>query len=152
FKKKYQMSLNDYIFSKKLWNQILNKNIITDALIETELYEAYFRLKEDKPIWLKLWNFLDLEEDEFDTLVKKATESIENGELNHTGDILHTISMLIYFEEKKLIDFSIDPLISRAILQSKELFNITERMKKIEDFSFGEFSGNHGFFASKIPK
>src|SRR5690606_2951672 len=83
---------------------------------------------------------------------KKATESIENGELNHTGDILHTISMLIYFEEKKLIDFSIDPLISRAILQSKELFNITERMKKIEDFSFGEFSGNHGFFASKIPK
>ena len=47
FKKKYQMSLNDYIFSKKLWNQILNKNIITDALIETELYEAYFRLKED---------------------------------------------------------------------------------------------------------
>lgn len=152
FKEKYQMSLSDYIFTQKLWDEILNKNIISDVIIETELYESYFRLKEDKPIWLKLWNFLDLEEDEFDTLVKKATESIENGELNHTGDILHTISMLIYFEEKKLIDFSIDPLISRAILQSKELFNITERMKKIEDFSFGEFSGNHGLFASKIPK
>src|SRR5690606_33941945 len=49
FKKKYQMSLSDYIFTQKLWDEILNKNIISDVIIETELYESYFRLKEDKP-------------------------------------------------------------------------------------------------------
>ena len=31
FKRKYQMSLNEYIFSKELWDEILNKNIINDS-------------------------------------------------------------------------------------------------------------------------
>lgn len=152
FYKKYQMKLHEYVFSKERWNQILNKNIINNSLINDELYEVHFRLKEDKPIWLKLWDFLDLEVDDFDSLVRKAKESIENGELNHTGDILHTISMLVYFEEKKLIYFSIDPLLTRAIHQWKELFKINERMKKIEFFNFRETSGNYGFFANETPK
>lgn len=152
FYKKYQMGMQGYIFNQKLWDQILNKNIILDETINNELYESYFRLKEDKPIWLKLWDFLDLDEEEFDNLVKQAKESIEKEELKHTTDILHTISMLIYFEEQKLIYFSTDTLLTVAVNQWKKIFNIDERIKKIEDFTFRESSGNYGFFANKIPK
>ena len=152
FKQKYQMSLKDYIFTQKLWDQILNKNIIDDSSINDELYEVHFRLKEDKPLWMKLWDFLDLEEEDFDSLVREAKESIENEEIKHTGDILHTISMLVYFEEKKLIYFSMDLLLTTAIYQWKKLFNINERMKKIESFNFREASGSYGFFATEIPK
>jgi hypothetical protein len=149
---KYNCALKDFVFTRELWNEILNLSILDEQKINDELYEAYFRLKADKPIWLKLWDFLDLDEEQFDSLVNHAKESIENSQLNHTSDILHTISMLVYFEENKLIDFSIDPLLPRAVSQWKNLFSINERMKKIEDFTFREASGNHGFFASKIPK
>lgn len=57
FMNKYNCSLNDFIFSSKLWNGILNLNILDDQRIIDELYEAYFRLQDDKPTWLQLMNF-----------------------------------------------------------------------------------------------
>ena len=69
------MNLNEFVFSKELWSQILNKNIITDALIETELYRAYFRLKEDYPIWLKLWHYLNLTDEEFLNIFKNSNKN-----------------------------------------------------------------------------
>ena len=114
FKRKYQMRLGDYIFTQKLWDQILNKNIIADDLINMNLSEAYFRLKEDKPIWWKLWHYIDLNDKDFYELVKQAKCSIENYELNDVTAILHTISMLVYLSDQKLIHFSIETLIDQA--------------------------------------
>ncbi|OTG62491.1 hypothetical protein B9T29_06770 [Acinetobacter sp. ANC 3903] len=147
FKKKYQMSFNDYIFSKNLWDQILNKNIITDALIEAELYEAYFRLKEDHPVWLKLWHYLNLSDEDFFALVKQAKQSIENSELTDVTDILHTVSMLIFFSEKKLINFSIEPLLDKAINRFKKIVNIDDRYKSISYFDLSEQLGGYGLYA-----
>ena len=83
FQKKYQMRLNEYIFSKDLWNEILNKNIIDDKIIKKELYEKYFRFKEDQPTWYKLWYYLNLSETEFGYLVTDAQKSIEYSKLNN---------------------------------------------------------------------
>ena len=150
FKKKYQMSLNNYIFSKKLWDQILNKNIITDALIETELYEAYFRLKEDHPVWLKLWHYLNLSDEDFSALVKQAKQSIENSELTDITDILHIVSMLVFFSKKKLIHFSIEPLFDKAIYSFKKIVNIDDRYKSINYFDLSEQSGGYGLYARDL--
>lgn len=147
FKQKYQMNLNEFVFSKQLWNQILNKNIIKDALIETELYKAYFRLKEDYPIWLKLWHYLNLTDEDFFALVQQAKESIEKSELTDVTDILHTVSMLIFFSEKKLIHFSIAPLLDKAVTRFKKIINIDDRYKSISCFDLSEQSGGYGLYA-----
>lgn len=152
FKRKYQMSLNEYIFSKELWDEILNKNIINDNSIQEGLYEIYFRLKEEKPTWLQLIDFWDLEATEFDQLVNKAKYEIEKNLNTHTTDILHTISMLIYFKEHNLIHFNIDSLLPLAISQFKKIFNVNDKMRKIEDSSFREYSGQYGFYAKDIPQ
>ncbi|MBP8006059.1 MAG: hypothetical protein KAZ18_04090 [Acinetobacter sp.] len=147
FKQKYQMNLNEFVFSKQLWNQILNKNIITDALIETELYKAYFRLKEDYPIWLKLWHYLNLTDEEFFALVQQAKQRIEKSELTDVTDILHTVSILIFFSEKKLIHFSISPLLDKAVTRFKKIINIDDRYKSISCFDLSEQSGGYGLYA-----
>lgn len=152
FMNKYNCSLNDFILSSKRWHEIINLNIIDRNQINLDLYEAYFRLKEEQPTWLKLMGFWDLEESEFEDLIKKAKKSIEKDLLENTTDILHTISMLIYFKENSLIFFPLESLLPIAIANWKKLFKLNERMRKINDFSFTEYSGSYGFYAKGIEQ
>lgn len=151
FKKKYQMNLTEYVFSKDLWDQILHKNIINDSLINDELYQSYFRLKEEPPIWLKLWHYLDLEQKEFEELVKEAKLTIEHQSLTNVTDILHTVSMLVYFKEKSLIFFSIESLLVLAISQYKKIVNLQENIKKFGYFDISDESGGYGLYARELP-
>lgn len=151
FRKKYQMPLNEYIFSKNLWNEILNKNIIDDEIINKELYEIYFRFKKDQPIWYKLWHYLDLKEVDFTTLVKDAKESVEKSELTNETDILHTVSMLVYFKEQNLIFFSVESLLVLAIEQFKKIVKLKENIKKLNYFDIRKTSGGYGLYAQENP-
>ncbi|MGS0707462.1 P-loop NTPase fold protein [Acinetobacter sp. ANC 3781] len=150
FMNKYNCSLNDFIFSPKLWNEILNLNILDEKNINSELYEAHFRLKEEQPTWFKLMDFWDLPELEFERLIKQAKSEIESNVLENPVDVLHTISMLIYFKNNNLIYFSVEDLLPIAKKHLKSLFNINERMREIKDFSFTEHSGSYGFYAKGI--
>lgn len=116
------------------------------------MYEAHFRLKEEKPTWFKLMGFWDLSDLEFDDLIKKAKEEIESNRLKHPTDVLHTISMLIYFKENKLIFFRVDKLLPVAKAHWINIFEIQERIREINDFSFTEYSGSYGFFAKGIEE
>ncbi|WP_218697591.1 P-loop NTPase fold protein [Acinetobacter harbinensis] len=151
FQKKYQMRLNEYIFSKNLWNQILNLNSLNDEIINKELYEIYFRFKKDQPIWYKLWHYLDLKELDFTTLAKNAKESVEKSELTNETDILHTISMLVYFEEQNLISFPVENLLVLAIEQFKKIVKLKENIKKPNFFDIREASGGYGLYAREFP-
>lgn len=150
FMNKYNCSLNDFILSPKLWNEILSQNLLDKQEITNELYEVYFRLKEEQPIWFKLMSFLDLAESNFEDLIKVAKIEIESNTLKHPSDVLHTMSMLIYFKKNNLIFFSVDSLLPIAKAHWKSLFEVNERMKRIDDFSFIEYSGSYGFYAKGI--
>ncbi|MEG1696295.1 MAG: P-loop NTPase fold protein, partial [Acinetobacter sp.] len=152
FMNKYNCSLNDFILSSKRWHEIINLNIIDQNQISLDLYEAHFRLKEDKPTWFRLMGFWDLSELEFDDLIKKAKEEVESNKLEHPTDVLHIISMLIYFKKNKLIYFAVDKLLPIAKAHWINLFEVNERMRKINDFSFTEYSGSYGFYAKGIEQ
>lgn len=151
FMDKYNLSLNDFIFSPQIWNEILNKNIIDDEIIKKEMYEKHFRFKEDQPIWYKLWYYLNLSETEFGSLVTDARESIEYSILNNITDILHTVSMLVYFKEKNLIFFSVENLLVLAVDQFKKVVNLQENIKKFAYFDISEESGGYGLYARELP-
>ena len=152
FMNKYNCSLNDFILSSKRWQEIINLNIIDQNQINLDLYEAHFRLKADKPTWFRLMDFWDLSELEFDDLIKKAKEEVESNKLEHPTDVLHIISMLIYFKKNKLIYFAVDKLLPIAKAHWVNLFEVNERMRKINDFSFTEYSGSYGFYAKGIEQ
>lgn len=152
FMDKYDLSLKDFIFSKEQWEEILNINILNEKNINSELYEAHFRLKEEQPTWFKLTDFWDLTELEFERLIKEAKSEIESNVLENPVDVLHTISMLIYFKKNNLIYFSVDDLLSIAKTHWKHLIILNEKIKEINDFSFTEYAGSYGFYAKGIEQ
>jgi hypothetical protein len=153
FMNKYNLSLKDFILSPDIWNEIINLNIKDEVKINKELYDVYFRLKEEQPTWYKLMNFLDFEEDIFESFIRLAKQDIESSKLTNLTDIFHTISMLIYFKDNKLIFFPLEDLLSKALNQVKELLNIQEGIRSIAvDSSFREYSVNYAFYAKDIEK
>lgn len=151
FMNKYNFSLNDFIFSPKLWNEILNQNILDEQKVRNELYEVYFRLKEEKSTWFKLWHYLDLEQEEFDSLVEEAKLSIENKSLTNVTDIVHTISMFLYFKEKNLIFFSVEGLLESAIKHFNDIVPVKENSRKLCKSIISEGSITYGFYAKDLP-
>ena len=60
--------------------------------------------------------------------------------------------MLIYFKKNKLIYFAVDKLLPIAKAHWVNLCEVNERMRKINDFSFTEYSGSYGFYAKGIEQ
>ena len=54
-------------------------------------------------------DFWDLSELEFDDLIKKAKEEVESNKLEHPTDVLHIISMLIYFKKNPISIDQVEP-------------------------------------------
>jgi hypothetical protein len=151
FMNKYNFSLNDFIFSPKLWNEILNQNILDEQKVRNELYEVYFRPKEEKSTWFKLWHYLDLEQEEFDSLVKEAKLSIENKSLTNVTDIVHTISMFLYFKENNLIFFPVEGLLESAIKHFNDIVPVKENSRKLCKSIISEGSITYEFYAKDLP-
>ena len=92
-----------------------------------------------------------MEQKEFEELVKEAKLTIENQSLTNVTDILHTVSMLVYFKEKSLIFFSIESLLVLAINQYKKNVNLQENIKKFGYFDICDESGGYGLYARELP-
>jgi len=152
FRRKYNCNIKNFVFSIKLWSNILDMNILDESKIKEELDEKYFYPLKNQPIWFKLMGFYDLSEENFNDLAVSAKETIEYDKLDNFSDVLHTISMLVYFKEQSLICFPVENLIERALNRIKIIFPINEKMKRIEDSSFREHSGQYGFYAKGIDK
>lgn len=151
FYQKYQIRSHEYIFSKKLWDQILRENLIDDINIKNELYKSYFRLKEEKPIWFQLWNYRDLEQKEFDDLVVQAKKALEHKKLNFVGDIAHTFSMLLYLKDINLIYFNVENLLDTAIQNFKDKIVVKEEFHKFHKSLMYQGGISYSFYAKDIP-
>ena len=78
-------------------------------------------------------------------------EKYEKSELTNETDILHTISMLVYFKEKNLISFPVENLLVLAIEQFKKIVKLKENIKKLNFFDIREASGGYGLYAHEFP-
>lgn len=153
FSNKYNFKIGDFILSAKNWDDILNHNILDENLIGKELYDSYFILKNEPPVWRKLLDFFDLSEEDFLELISEAENIIKTGAVDDVGELKHMVSMFIYFKKHSLIGIDIDVLIAKALEIIKVIFsaNFDFKQKNYEvdrdqAHSFGFYSSGDASF------
>lgn len=105
--KKYKLDSN-LLFSLSYWIKILYKSYIEDDELNTAISKLAFFIKDkEKPSWVKLWHYRDLEDDEFDNLLKDVTDKFKNCEYESPELFLHAIALLVYFNQENISDFSL---------------------------------------------
>ncbi|MCH2072947.1 P-loop NTPase fold protein [Acinetobacter pittii] len=150
FYNKYNLSISDMVFSQENWTNILLNRIFEKELINKELNEGYFRTEIEKPIWFKLMNFFDMTESEFDSLIDQAKYVLEQENFENWADIIHTFSMLVYFNKISIIEIDLDVLKTHALHSFDKVFPVVDNLKSLREIEYKEHSSGYGYFASGI--
>lgn len=109
--KKY-FSRYPYLYSGKLWADILfkgNLNSLDDSTSKlTMFYKPEVPDVEEKPIWLKLWHYRNLENEEFTKLIAILLNEVKESHECKARDFLHKISTIIFFNKLNIIKIDLE--------------------------------------------
>ncbi|WP_165382977.1 P-loop NTPase fold protein [Acinetobacter sp. WCHAc060033] len=151
FLSKYSLDKNDsYILKTNTWNNIIVNNIIDELLINSELDENYYRAKVEKPIWYQLMDFYDMNELEFDILIEQAKSKLEKEDFENWEDVIHTFSMLVYFEDISVIKDDLDIFKKYALSSFYKTIPVKESIKSLKYINFREHASGYAFYANGV--
>ena len=123
--KKY--NIGDAFFSGEGWVMVLLKSSLSSEVINEVFSKlSFFREKTNSKelSWRKLYNYQELENIEFDIAKQDVLDKFNNCEYEDPQEFLHVISLLIFFNKKKLSNLTFEK-IKEQVLKSIEQYKKT---------------------------
>ncbi len=108
--KKYSLDEVDFLLPKQSWIKILYKSYIEPNVLDSIISKLSFFIEEkehERPSWVKLWNYRELEDEEFIRLLQDVTEKFNKCEYETPALLLHAVALLINFNKEGLSDYSL---------------------------------------------
>ncbi|HCG9215364.1 TPA: hypothetical protein NJ617_004633 [Vibrio parahaemolyticus] len=100
------------LYDGKVWMDVLFNGELSSLSEKTAMLSFFAEPKvekvKEKPVWLKLWDYRDLEDEEFEYLINQLRNEIKNSEICSVTHFMHKISNLIFFSNQGLIDINLD--------------------------------------------
>ncbi|WP_345881041.1 P-loop NTPase fold protein [Shewanella algae] len=109
YKKYFRNSTN--LFHGKTWCEILFSSDFSTVNNEVSKL-AYFIEKQntERPDWVKLWHFRELEDDEFFDLLFNLGNELRTLEENNLRVYLHKIALITYFSKNNLAKITLEEI------------------------------------------
>ena len=125
FQKKLNISLFGILFGLSFWKNFLTKGYIDSSEIDNNIQNTVFFKKEKRPLWVKVWHYWELNEEEFDKLILELKNKFFScdKEFENYYILLHVIGILIFFMEKGIIDVTeeqIEKQVEKCISKFKD--------------------------------
>lgn len=95
---------HEHLIDFSLWELYFDKGIIDTPAIEESISKSKYFYNEHTENWVKLWNFHDLDDDEFEALYEKVSREFSEKRYTETGVIKHVAGMLLRFADLGLIE------------------------------------------------
>lgn len=106
FQKKLGISLFGILIGLSFWKNFLTKGYLDSNAINNYIQNTVFFKEEIRPLWIKVWHYWELEEEEFDKLLLELKNKFFDcdEEFENFYILLHVIGIMIFFMEKGIID------------------------------------------------
>ncbi|MGB7402041.1 MAG: P-loop NTPase fold protein [Arcobacter sp.] len=132
---KYKLDDNsDVIIPIVHWKEILiNSNIQKDE-IEKALENSKYYIDENTPSWKKLSYFDNLTDEEFIILLEDVFKRFQSNEYKDYKHFKFISSLLLFFQEKELLDIEFEKLFDLIKINFKILFD--EKSLNMEDIYY----------------
>jgi len=147
---KYSLQ-NEYniLLKIKIWKSILLEGHIKQEEITNILNSSKYFIDEHTESWNRLWNYRDLEDDEFKKYLEDVSTKFYENKYKDQGKLLHVIALLLYFSKCKMYNETQKNIMMKAKENIKNCIE-SEKWDIIDDDDFydgGAYS--LGFFDRK---
>jgi len=116
--KKYRtIDLTEPLFGGKQWEHILSDGWIQKDVLNNWLSLSSYAKPAETPDWVQLWHFMDLTQEQFQSLQKNVWNKFEAGEYKSIHDNLQVAGMMLFFAAEHLTDRSPESI--KKIAQEK---------------------------------
>lgn len=130
--KKYPfISAYDMILTEQSWRDLFGKGYLEKNDLLEGLGKSKYCQDENTPTWVKLWHYIDLEDDEFTTLYLEVLTLWNKKQFIKAGEVLHVCGLFLTFSHKGLIDRKIDEILSECKKYIDNL-KIDGELKKVQ--------------------
>ncbi|GAQ00111.1 P-loop NTPase fold protein [Leptolyngbya sp. NIES-2104] len=96
------INLRDPFPSDLWWQTFFDKGVLdTEELNQSILNSKYFQ-NENTPNWVKLWNFTDLSDDDFESIIRSVELDFSNRKYLEIGVVKHVFGLFLMFSDAGL--------------------------------------------------
>lgn len=122
------LNLQDPFPSKVWWSRFFDTGILDDQELEQSLLNSKYFQDENTPIWVRLWHFSYLNDDEFEKLLEKLELQYAEKYFSELGIIKHITGLFLKFSDAGLYQKSKEDILEESklyidyLIDNKKLF------------------------------
>lgn len=94
--------LNDSVLPNYLWIKLYSNQYLTKEEVSECLKKNRYFFREERKEWINLWNFRELEEEEFQEALKSTLEKLEQNEYLDPEIVMHITGILLRLSVNRL--------------------------------------------------
>lgn len=121
----------DMLLEKSVWIDIFDKGLIDKAKIEESLKSSRYFYSDNQPAWMKLWHFMYIADNDFDSLLPVVQERFNNKKYEELGEIKHVTGLFLELVDKGLLNITKDEVLKLA---KNNIDNLVVRGSEIPHF------------------
>ncbi len=144
-------NIDEIILPAEFWYQLFDKGFVSSDQIQSSLNNSSFFRDETTEDWVKLWHFMDLEDEEIERLLKEIERKWKNREYKDPGIILHLVGIFLHLSTESLYPKSKEEIITEAkeYIDSLKEEGTLKAYYKSEFFRtpYKEYWGGLGFYS-----
>lgn len=111
FYKEFQLKYSGFnyqkiLFEPSVWISIFDKGLIPLSKMKDSIYNSEYFKKDDRPDWVKLWNYLELNDEEFDRTIESVMSDFKQRKYEKIGIVKHITGLFLLFSEINLISIN----------------------------------------------
>lgn len=123
----------DMLLEKAVWIDMFDKGLIDKAKIEESLKSSRYFHSDNQSDWMKLWHFMYIADNDFDSLLTIVQERFHNKQYEELGEIKHVTGLFLELVELGLLDMTKEKIFEIA---KNNIDNLITEGKEIPHFDY----------------
>lgn len=147
----------DVVLSNQLWCKLFNDGYISEEELNESLDKSKYSQTEHTPSWVKLWHFLDLDDEEFAGLYAEVSNQWTKKEIIKPGEIMHVCGLFLHLFDIGLINRRKEDIVTDAKAYIDSLKREGELKRDSGDgfdkrYLMDEGSGGLGYYSNETDE